>query len=71
MGAEHAVAGGVVCAIRDAVPLYYRVHSRVTGGAATRWLGMERRDFSRVHFLDLSSEENKIMLRQLEAFGHE
>lgn len=32
--AEHAVVGGVISTVRDAVPFHYRVHSWVTGGAA-------------------------------------
>lgn len=32
--AEHAVVGGVFSTVRDAVPFHYRVHSRVSGGAA-------------------------------------
>lgn len=53
--AEHAVVGGVISTVWDAVPFYDRVHSWVAGGAAARCLGMEGRDSRRIHLLNLPS----------------
>lgn len=58
--AEHAVVGGVISTVRDAVPFHYRVHSWVTGGAAARRLGMEGRDSCRVHLLNLPSSYRRM-----------
>lgn len=60
MEAEHTVAGGVVSTVRDAVPFHYRMHSWVTGRAAARRLGMEGRDSSRVHCLNLPNSNRQI-----------
>lgn len=51
---QHSVVSGIICTIRDAVPLYQWVYPGMTSRTAALRLGMQMRKFAREYFQNVS-----------------